>query len=273
MAIVESLHFYPIKSCQGAEMQIGRVTEKGFAYDRHWMVVDQGGLFVTQRNFSKMALIKPALAEDKLVISASGESSILEIPLDYNGARREVEVWGTKCEAVDNGEIASQWFSDLLGASVNLVYMPHDSIREKKPGYGKLQFADSYPFLIASVDSLKDLNERIQANGGQPVPMDRFRPNIVVDGGEPYAEDTWKQIQIGEVDFDVVKPCVRCPIPQIDQSTAIKGKEPTKTLLSYRRVARTEVIFAQKAVHKNTGIVKVGDQIQVNERKDKPILF
>jgi hypothetical protein len=125
--------------------------------------------------------------------------------------------------------------------------------------------------LIASEESLADLNQRIQASGGNPIYMDRFRPNIILRGGAAYEEDTWGTIQIGEVGIEVVKPCIRCPIPQVDQTSGIKGKEPIKTLLSYRKVSRTEVIFAQKAVPLNQGVVSVGDKVEVFSTKDAPV--
>lgn len=268
-AEVSSLHYYPIKSCAVTDVEKSiEVGEQGFKYDRHWIVTNPYGLFVTQRQFPKMALIKPEVNDGILTVSAPDELSILEIPLDYVGDRKQVEVWGSKLDAIDDGDIASQWFSDYLGAEVRLAHMPSDFVREKKGA--RFQYADSYPLLIASEESLEDLNQRIQANGGNPVPMDRFRPNIVVKGVEPYVEDTWGQIQVSEVSIEMVKPCIRCPIPQIDQNSGVKGKEPVKTLLGYRRVSRTEVIFAQKGVPLNQGVISEGDVVEVTSTKEAP---
>lgn len=270
-AKVYGLHFYPIKSCGETIAPRAEVTEKGFRYDRHWMVVDSNGNFLTQRELPRMTLIRPELDGNKLIIVGQGESSILEIPVNNDeGLRRQVVVWGNQCDGVDDGDIPAQWFSDYLGVGARLVHMPNDFIREKKPGYGRLEFADSYPFLIVSQESLQDLNERIVANDGQPVPMNRFRPNIVVEGCEPYAEDRWGRIKIGEVEFDVVKPCIRCPIPQVDQATSVKGKEPIKTLYTYRKVSKKDVIFAQKAVNLNVGELVVGQDVEVFNGKELP---
>mgnify|MGYP001593457148 CR=1 FL=1 len=269
-AEVSGLHFYPIKSCSGTELETVEVAERGFRYDRHWMVINTDGVFLTQREVAKMALIRPSLSDDRLIISACGEPSILELSFDNKGPRREVIIWGNKCEATDDGEIPAQWFSDFLDLDCKLVHMPSDFVREKRPGYGRLEFADSYPLLIVSEESLQNLNKRIQTNGGNSVPMNRFRPNIVVKGGDPYAEDSWKQVRINEVRFDTVKPCIRCPFPQIDQESAKKGKEPIKTLLGYRRVTPKEVVFAQKAVNLDIGFVEKGNQVEILERKDPP---
>lgn len=272
-ARVASLHFYPIKSCGGTELRQGEITEKGFMYDRHWMVVEPDGLFLTQREIPKMALIKPMVEDDHLILGGEGEPSLYNVPVNHDGPRREVEVWGNRCEAVDEGDVAAQWLSDYLGIQCRLVHMSNDFVRENKPGYGRLQFADSFPFLIASKESLQELNKRIEENGGTPVPMNRFRPNIVVQGCPPYAEDSWARIQINDIRFDVVKPCIRCPIPQTDQETAEVGKEPTKTLLEFRRISREDVIFAQKAVNIETGVIEIGNEVTVLEGKQPPRLI
>lgn len=268
-AEVSSLHYYPIKSCAVTDVESSvEIGERGIRYDRHWMVVSPEGMFVTQREHPKMARINPVVEDNRLIVSASDELSLLEIPLDYKGDRLDVEVWGNSLEAVDEGDIASQWFSDYLETNVRLVHMPSDFVREKKGA--RFQFADSYPLLIVSEESLEDLNKRIQANGGNSVPMDRFRPNIVVKGVKPYEEDTWERIRVGEVGVGVVKPCIRCPIPQVDQTSGIKGKEPIKTLYSYRRVSRKDVVFAQKAVPLNRGTIYNRDSVKVLSIKAPP---
>ena len=268
-AKVSSLHYYPIKSCAVTDVESSvEISERGIRYDRHWMVVSPEGMFITQREKPKMARINPVVEDNRLIVSAPDELSILEIPLDYKGDRLAVEVWGKPLEAVDEGDIASQWFSDYLETRVRLVHMPSDFVREKKGA--RFQFADSYPLLIASEESLEDLNRRIEANGGNSVQMDRFRPNIVVKGVRPYEEDTWGQIRVGEVDVEVVKPCIRCPIPQVDQSIGVKGKEPIKTLYSYRRVSKKDVVFAQKAVPLSRGTIYRGDTVEVLSTKAPP---
>ncbi len=270
-AKVSGIYFYPVKSCAGTETGGAYIEEKGLPHDRHWMVVNPNGKFLTQRELPKMALIKPRLEYDRLVISGIEEPSVLEIPIVTTGERRKVEIWGNYCEAMDDGALASEWLSQYLGVECYLVHMANDFVREKKKSYGRFEFADSYPFLIVSEESLEDLNEKIAANGGQEISMDRFRPNIVVNGCAAFAEDSWAKVTIGEVDFDVVRPCIRCPIPTIDQKNSQRGKEPLKTLASYRKVAlggkKSGVIFAQKAVHLNSGLIAVGDEVNVLKTK------
>jgi len=276
-ARVASLHEYPIKSCSGLdyvnEGETLPVTERGFSNDRLRVVVNPEGGFLSQRDFSSMALIKPRIEGDALIVAARDEASELVLPMSPvdNGLTRNLVIWGNELQGVDDGDIAAQWISDYLGTKARIVHMSGDFIREKKGG--RFGYADSYPFLIASEESLQDLNERIQANGGESIPMDRFRPNIVVSGIKPYAEDQWGQVVINGVELRVVKPCIRCPIPQVNQETGVKGKEPIRTLYNYRRVSKKDVIFAQKAVHTSQGQISVGDKVIVTETKDPPLLL
>lgn len=261
---VSGLFDHPIKSCAKRELSHMEIP---LSYDRRWMVVDKDGNFVTQRNFPKMALIKPEITDGTLIISAPGEQTVLKIPLDYPGQKVRVVVWGNQLEGVNDGEIPNQWFSDYLGIACSLVHMAPNYVREKWAGYGRFQYADSYPLHITNEGSLQDLNGRIIKSGDTPVLMDGFRPNIIVCG-EPYIEDTWALIRIGKLLVYIVKPCVRCPIPQINQETGVKGKQPNKELYRYRRVSPKEVIFGQKAVSRDAGIIYLGDSVEILEEKE-----
>jgi hypothetical protein len=173
-----------------------------------------------------------------------------------------VTVWRDECEAIDEGDGAARWFTDHLGVGVRLVRLANDDARPlgttaAQPG-DRVSFADAYPFLLLSLGSLRHLNSRLNL----PVPMDRFRPNIVVDGCKPHAEDGWASIRIGEVDFDVTKPCARCVVTTTDQETGERGREPLQTLASYR-TEDGRVLFGQNLVQRGTGTVRVGDDVEI----------
>jgi len=269
---VSQLFFYPIKSCGGIELTRGFVTPKGFHLDRHWLVVDENGLFITQRQKAQLALVRPVVNDDILSISIIGNDEFVKVPISDGGETLEVEVWGNKYQAINDGSIASELLSDHLGKKAFLVHMASMQVREVDTNYGKLEFADSYPFLIVSEASLHDLNRRIVENEGSPIPINRFRPNIVLTGNEPYEEDSWAQITIGEIIFDLGEHAVRCVTTTIDQDTADRGKNPLKTLSTFRRVrigsTKHGVIFGQRAVHLDTGSIVVGDKINLEKEKD-----
>ncbi len=268
---VSSLHYYPIKSCRVSNPTKLELGERGPRFDRHWMLIDQNNVFLTQRQHSKLALINPSVQEKHLVIPETPKLS-LKIPIDNTGPRIRVRIWDDTCGAIDDGDLAAEFFSDFLKVSCRLVHMPEDFVREKAPGFGRFEFADSWPLLLASLPSLIDLNSRIITNGRTPVPMDRFRPNIVVDGNLPYAEDVWSTISVGGKKIKIVKPCIRCPIPQVNQETGIKGLEPNKTLYTYRRISHKDVIFAQKAAALDFGTIIQGAEVEILEFKDPPKL-
>jgi uncharacterized protein YcbX len=214
-----------------------------------------------------MALIKPRLGGNGLLTVTAPNMPELRLTASEAGKRDEVVIWKDRALAVDQGKDAAGWFSAFLGSEYRLVSMPRDYVRQVNPKYARREdiqvgFADGYPFLLISDASLADLNTRLD----KPLPMARFRPNIVVSGTIPYEEDTWRKIRIGEVVFDIVKPCARCVITTTDQETAIAGKEPLATLATYRRSADGGVIFGQNLVHANTGTISPGDTVEVIER-------
>lgn len=257
---LSGIYIYPIKSAGGIALEDAQVSDRGLQYDRRWMLVDEQGKFLTQRQFPSMALIQVRLGESELVVEAPNQSS-LSIPLDYESNHRlRVQVWNDICQAMPLDQHFSQWFSEFLHIPCQLVYMPEDSIRPINPNYADpgepVSFADGFPFLLISEASLQDLNQRLK----QPVPMNRFRPNLVVSGCEAFAEDSWRQIRIGSIPFRVVKPCSRCTITTVDQSQGIRGKEPLATLANYR-LRHGKIFFGQNVIQEELGKLRIGDEI------------
>lgn len=259
-----ALNVYPIKSCAGISLDVAELGPRGIVHDRSFMLVNRKGKFITQREQPRMALIHPAINHDgTLTVQAPGMPS-LTISGDHDGPRYEVTVWKYTGIAVDQGEELAEWFSTFLGIACRLVMFPDDVVRKVNPKYARHEqdqvgFADGYPCLLISEASLADLNTRLE----QPLPMNRFRPNIVVSNTEPNAEDTWRTIRIGEVTFDIVKSCARCVITTTDQNTAERGKDPLKTLATYRLATTNGVMFGQNLIHTQTGFIRLGDSVEI----------
>ena len=259
---VSRLFVYPIKSLGGTELDAAEVEARGFRHDRRWMLVDGDGAFLSQRRHPRMALARARAEDARLVVEAPGMPD-LELPLRSEpGPAVRACVWGDEVEAVSCGDDADLWFAEFFGASCRLVHMPDETERAVDPLYAgaadRVGFADSFPFLLLSEASLDDLNARLDG----PLPVNRFRPNIVVAGCVPYEEDRWRRVRIGGVGFRAVKPCSRCAITVVDQETGEKGKEPLRTLASYRKVG-SNVFFGQYAVPDGSGRLRVGDAVEV----------
>ncbi len=260
MVAVRALHFYPVKSLRGLSASRALVVDRGFEHDRRFMVVDDSGRFLTQRTLPRMSLVTVDIAGDALLLTAPGMDR-LEVPLrPEQGQAQVVDVWKDRCQALSLGERPARWFSQFLGIPSSFVYMPDATIRETNPahGPGRVGFADAYPFLLASTSSLAELAQR-----GGAVPMERFRPNIVVDGAPAFAEDGWTRLRIGEVEFRVVKPCVRCAVTTVDPALgAVAGVEPLGTLATFRR-SDDGVLFGMNLVNENVGTIVVGETVEV----------
>ena len=257
---LSGLNIYPIKSTRGIQLDESAVDEFGLRYDRRWMVVDQAGVFLSQRNHPRLALVVPSIMDGALLVDAPGMPT-LRTPLHpRNTVATSVTVWDDACPATWVGDQAAEWFSDFLGSACTLVHMADQVVRPADPTFAppgvRVSFADGFPFLMISEESLADLNHRLT----DPLPMNRFRPNLVVAGGEPYAEDGWRRIEIGDVRLQAVKPCARCLVTTTDQATGERGKEPLRTLATYRKVGG-EVMFGQNMVHENTGRLRIGDLV------------
>jgi uncharacterized protein len=256
------LNIYPIKSARGIALERSEVDEFGLHFDRRWMVVDDSGGFLTQRSHPRMALVAPALEGDVLRIQAP-DMPVIEAPLrPRGGVTTTVTVWDDTCAAIWLGENTARWFSEFLRTPCNLVYMSDQVFRPANPAFSpptaRVSFADGFPFLLISEESLHDLNRRLD----HPLPMNRFRPNLVVAGGTPYAEDGWTRLRIGEVELRVVKPCDRCVVTTTDQATAERGVEPLRTLATYRR-RDGQVMFGQNVLHESTGVLTIGDSVEI----------
>lgn len=259
---IQDIFIYPIKSLGGIRLTEAKVEERGFKFDRRWMLVDPQGVFLTQRTHTQMTLLQVQLGETGLIVfDKRNPEDELQIPYDLISDQEiEVEIWDDSVIANIVDPRLDPWFSEKLGMACHLVIMPESTLRKVSPKYSvndeSVSFADGMPYLILGQESLNDLNSRLE----NPVPMDRFRPNIVFSGGQSYAEDSWKKIRIGAVEFQVVKPCARCVLTTIDQETGFQGKEPLKTLAGYRTVA-SKVYFAQNMVALETGTIRIGDLI------------
>jgi uncharacterized protein len=259
---LSQLHVYPIKSAGGIPLEASDVDWRGLRHDRRWMLVDEAGRFMSQRRYPRMALVRVRIEPDHLIVDAP-DMPPLEVPLQPPDRKlRLAQVWNDLVEVSTVGDEADSWFGEFLGVRCNLVYLPDESIRPVDPAYGgtedRVGLADGFPFLLVSEASLDDLNARLE----HPLPVNRFRPNLVVGGCEPFAEDGWRLIRIGEITLRVVKPCARCTITTVDQRTAATSKEPLRTLARFRR-AGNKVLFGQNLAHDHTGTLRTGDPVEV----------
>jgi uncharacterized protein YcbX len=260
-----SIHVYPVKSCAGfsaAEWDVGTL---GFQYDRRWMVVTPRGHFLTQRELPTLALVQPTIAPPHLRLTAPDMPELVTALAPLGGRPIATRVWDDPLEVVAPDHLADRWFSDYLGHEVVLAYFPETVAREVDRDYapegGQTGFADGFPFLLIGEASLASLNSRMLT----PLPMNRFRPNLVVSGSAPFAEDGWRRITIGGIPMQVVKPCARCVVTTTDQATGLRaGDEPLRTLASFRR-QNNEVMFGQNVVHYGRGTFRVGDPVEVGQ--------
>ncbi|MFL6631024.1 MAG: MOSC domain-containing protein [Massilia sp.] len=250
MAILTHLLLYPIKSCAGIAVRSATVLESGLSalgvHDREWMPVTEGGQFLTQREHPRMALIRPLPDGDRLRIHAPGMDE-LALPLAWEASapKRVVTIWDDTVEVADCGDAAAGWFSAVLNAPCRLVRFRPDVVRPTSTKWtngveARTRFADGYPLLLIGQASLDDLNARLVAAGRQTLPMDRFRPNLVVDGIDACEEDFLATLTVGAMEIRPVKPCARCPIPSIDQKTGMPGPDPLDILQTYRANPRME---------------------------------
>jgi hypothetical protein len=247
MPFLSELHLYPIKSCAGISVQAATATPAGLTHagihDREWMLVDDTGEFLTQREHPRMALIAPQLHEAMLELRAPGMASLwlpIICPQAGEAVERQVCLWRERMPALDCGDEAAAWFSSFLGARCRLVRFHPEVIRavnRERTGGREIgtMFSDGYPMLVISQEALDSLNARLTAMGREALPMNRFRPNLVIAGVEAHDEDHAALLDFGNVSLKPVKPCPRCPIPAIDQATGLRGPDPLDALRSYRQ--------------------------------------
>jgi uncharacterized protein YcbX len=274
---VRDLYVYPLKSGAGLRVDAVTLDARGFVGDRRWMLIDPEGNFLTQRELPRLALLRAGLADAALQLDAPGMPSLVIPEPEADGraapaaaaTAARVTIWDDACDALEGDpDAARPWLREFFGIDARLVFappaMPRLVDREYADGDEHVAFTDGFPLLLIGQASLDGLNARLEAKGSPALPMNRFRPNIVIDGAAPHAEDGWRRLALGAMHLDVVKPCARCVITTIEQTTAVAGKEPLATLASYRR-RDGKVFFGQNVMHRGTGIVRVGDPVRVLE--------
>ena len=265
---VTALNIYPVKGLKGIALQEARCTELGLEHDRRFMLVDPGGQFYTQREYPRMATVWTEIDGESLTLSAP-DMPELRVPTRPEGKSKvRVQVWNSTCNAVTVGQEADEWFSQYLGMPCALVYMPDDSKRFSNPKFGgegrRVGFADGYAYQLAHQGSLAQLNWRLAAKGHPPVPMNRFRPNIVVKGPSAWAEDDWGDLAINGAKLRTSKPCGRCQVTTTDQTTGeVRGPEPLETLSTYRD-SPFGVRFGMNLVTLQEGTIRVGDAVALS---------
>jgi hypothetical protein len=267
---VTSLTIYPVKSLAGISLPSAKLENRGFKYDREWMIVTEGGQFLTQRELAPMALIQTAILEHTLRLTMPLGDSV-EVPLSIEKSPVDakvmtVKVWSDTCQALDQGDEAAGMLSRYLERKVRLVRMEPSFNRIVDQRYANspdnvVSFADGFPVLVISDESLAELNRRLE----YPLPMNRFRPNITIGGSDAFAEDGWSEIAIDNVKLSLVKPCARCQITTIDQDTAEASQEPLKTLSFFRKESG-KVMFGQNAIPQNSGEIRLGDSVLVTAK-------
>ncbi len=274
---LSEINIYPIKSLGGISLEKSVVEKRGLQFDRRWMLVDENNQFLTQREFPKMATISLELVKEGLSVSAKNFENLLVPYKPHDDKKIEVRVWQSLCEGIVMEKQYNDWFSEVLKMNCRLVYMPDETERAVNPLFNKnndiVSFADGYPFLVIGENSLNDLNEKLDDS----IPMNRFRPNFVVQNSAPFAEDNWTKLQIGNTIFRLTKPCARCVITTIDQTEGfVTGKEPLKTLADYRLakdifpnnfsffgLEKNSVLFGQNLIAENFGeTLKIGDEVK-----------
>lgn len=280
MIQISEINIYPIKSCKGTTLSRCRVTPRGLEFDRQWLIVDSDGQFLTQRSNPLMAQIYPQVNQGPIATngeSSNSNSNHIQMQLSApgmppliwqstgKGQERRVKVWSSGCRAVDEGDEVAEWLGTFLRTECRLVRFSESFVRRVDGRYAKnygdqLAFADGFPFLLISEGSLNDLNSKLP----NPIPMNRFRPNIVVAGCPAFAEDDWKEFKTGGLRFCVVKPCDRCVITCTDQNTGEVSPEPLRTLAKYRKKSN-KVLFGQNLVHDGEGELAVGNGLEVSQ--------
>lgn len=272
MIEVGQLAIYPLKSC--AQISVPKIAADNFGLqmDRRWMVVDENGKFLTQRQISKMCLINPTLINNGVLLQAP-EMEPCAVDMKNLAGSQQVSIWADQCTALDCGDEAANWLGLFLEEKCRLVYFPENEVRQVDLQYAqqgdRTAFSDGFPFLLISEASLQDLNTKLVSAGSQAIEMRRFRPNIVVSGCDAFEEDRWKRIKVGEMVLRIVKPCSRCVIPNIDPDTGIRGDEPSQTLKGYRRQEHPQIgnkiFFGQNVIAETNGLLEVGMPIKILE--------
>ncbi len=266
--MLASIHVYPVKGCRGTDLRESAVEPWGLAGDRRWLIVDADGRFVSQREQAPLARVTvEQVPGGGIIVSTEGRPPL---PVRAPGPAEllKVSVWSSTVLAAAAGPEAGAWFSAYLDQPVRLVYLDDPTRRAVDPEFGRdgdvVSFADGYPLLLTNTASLDELGDWLAADGDQPVPMNRFRPNVVVTGFGPWAEDRWRRVRIGAVSFQVAKPCGRCVVTTTDQFTGVRGRQPLRMLGKKRRFGQS-LVFGQNIIPETPGQIRVGDQVEITE--------
>jgi uncharacterized protein YcbX len=263
--VVTEVWIYPVKACHGISLAEAVVELPGLRHDRRWMVVDEAGKALTQRDHPELARIAVSISANQIQFRCDGCEELV-FPLGHPlEASVTVTIWGTSVSAAPLGGEVDTWFVRFLGRPVRVVALTDSTRRPVDPGFAKngeiVSFADGYPLLLAAEESLAELNRRL----ANPVPMNRFRPNIVIRGARPFEEDGWQDLRIGSAEFQAVKPCERCVVTTIDQESGqISGKEPLRTLAKFRK-RNGATLFGMNLLVRRPGIVRVGDLVTIDK--------
>ncbi len=273
---------YPIKSCQGIKLTSAQVTAKGLKdsinpafYDRNFMLVDEKGQFLTQRQYPLMARIKVLIKNETLIITKVDTSiQPFQLLVNNNKPKKKVTIWGDKILGIDQGDEVAKWFQDALNLThtCRLIRQSDHHIRAIDSRYSfkknqPVSLADGYPFLLTNTASLSELNNRLKIKypqQNQQITMDRFRPNLVIESDKPFIEDSWQEIKINSVKFSLVKACSRCLITTTDQKTGIQNslKEPLNTLSNFRQIPKQGIMFGQNLIAYNEGVINLNDSVE-----------
>jgi len=263
---ITSLHIYPIKGCRGVPVKSVEIDRLGMVGDRRLMIVDEKNHFISQREVPALATIVPTRDADELQLESPGRAP-LRLSINPSGTSRTVTVWGyTQIDAADQGDEVAAWLGAITGAKSRLVSWCErsrnliDSEYSPRPD-AETAFTDGYPLMAAMQESLDDLNSRL----AEPVPMERFRPTIVVSGAKAWSEDQWAAMRLGDLECDAVKPCARCVVTTTDQQSGARSarQEPLRTLATFRTIPGLGAIFGQNLVPRHTGVLRVGDRVQL----------
>ena len=261
-----SIHIYPMKAARAVDLDESFVEPWGLAGDRRWLLVDEDGRFISQREEPSLARVVVTCGPGGIHVSADGRTALAIAEPQAGAALAKVTVWSSTLLAAEAGPAADAWFSAYLGGPVRLVYLDDPTRRPVDPQYGRngdvVSFADGYPLLLTSAGSLGQLGDWLAADGETPVPMTRFRPSVVVAGAPPWAEDGWRRIRIGAVPFRVAKPCGRCVVTTTDQITGDRGRQPL-TMLGQRRRFGQELVFGQNLIPDSGGVIRIGDPVEI----------
>ena len=269
--LLQDLYIYPVKSLGGIRLTQSEIDPRGLRHDRRWLLIDDKNRFMTQRQLPTMALLRLAPAYNGFLLTHAERPDLLPLYIPFEATPERtlfVTIWSDIVFAWRGAREADEWLSEALGRSCKLVYMSDMARRDVEPEFnpaGQLvSFADGYPFLLVGQSSLDELNTRLV----EPVPMDRFRPNLVISGGSAFEEDTWAQFRLGGLPFRAVRACGRCVLTTVDQRTAQKNprSEPLRTLASYRTVDGS-VQFGQNVTGPGHGLLRIGDALEVVSTK------